>query len=363
MNFIKMLVINLILFLFSSCGMGLKISKLTPGNSSTPQVATSFITSWDTTKTGNVVSDNKTITLPLVSTCTYNFTIDWGDGSPIQTITAWNDSNKTHTYSTSGVKTVEMLGTIGCLSFDADSNGVQDGDASKLIDVIQWGTNQWTTMEFMFLGANELRYFSAIDAPDLSLVTNMSGTFKNCYRFNSSLNNWNTSFVVLMDELFAGASSFNGDISSWDTSSVVGMSGMFNAATTFNQNIGTWVTSQVQNMSYMFSGASSFNNDIGGWDTSQVTSMVYMFKSAEAFNSDLSGWNTSNVTLMSSMFQNASSFDQDISGWVTSNVTHMDYMFEMATTFSSDLSGWDVSSVSDHSSFNLGNTLLTPPNF
>jgi surface protein len=320
--------------------MGLKISKVTPGNSSDPETATAtaFITQWDTTKTGNVVSDHQTITLPLVSTCTYNFTVDWGDGSPIQTITTWNDTNKTHTYATSGIKTVEMLGTIGCLSFDSNRDDAVDGDASKLIDVIQWGSNKWTTMEAMFLAADQLSFFSATDVPDLSQVTNMSRAFKGCSLFNGELNNWNTSLVVLMDELFAGASSFNGDISSWDTSSVVGMFGMFNAATTFNQNIGTWVTSQVQNMSYMFSGASSFNNDIGGWDTSQVTSMVYMFKSASAFNSDLSGWDTSNVT-------------------------HMDHMFEMATKFSANLYGWDVSSVSDHSSFNLGNTLLTPPNF
>ncbi len=339
MNFIKMLVINFGLFLFSSCGMGLKISKLTPGNSSTPQVATAFITSWDTTKTGNVLNtDNVSITLPLHSSCTYDFTVDWGDETPIETITDWSDSKKTHTYSTPGIKNVVIQGIIGCLNFDGDGDQIVDGDASKIIDVLQWGSNQWETLEAMFFGANQLSFFSATDVPDLSQVTNMSRAFKGCSLFNGELNNWNTSFVVLMDELFAGASSFNGDISSWDTSSVVGMFGMFNAATTFNQNIGTWVTSQVQNMSYMFSGASSFNNDIGGWDTSQVTSMVYMFKSATAFNSDLSGWDTRNVT-------------------------HMDHMFEMATKFSANLYGWDVSSVSDHSSFNLGNTLLTPPNF
>ncbi len=314
MNFIKMLVINLVLFLFSSCGMGLKISKLTPGNSSNPQVETAFITSWDTTKTGNVLNtDNVSITLPLHSSCTYNFTVDWGDESPIETITDWSHSNKTHTYSTPGIKNVVIQGTLGCLNFDGDGDQIVDGDASKLIDVLQWGSNQWETMEAMFFGANQLSSFSATDLPDLTQVTNMSRVFKGCSLFNGELNNWNTSQVILMDEMFRGAISFN-------------------------QNIGSWKTSQVQVMRSMFQGAMAFNQNIGGWDTS-------------------------NVLLMDSMFAHTRNFNQDISHWDTSNVTNMGHMFELAESFSQDLSGWDVHSVFDYNQFNLGNSLLTPPLF
>lgn len=314
MNFLKMLVINLSLLLFSSCGRGLKVTKLTPGNSASPQVVASFITSWDTSKTGNVANnDDVTITLPLQSSCTYNFTVNWGDGSPLETITDWNDSKKTHTYSSRGIKTVEIQGTLGCLSFDADGDQVSDGDASKLVDVVQWGSNQWQTMEAMFFGADQLISFSATDIPDLSQVTNMSRTFKFSRLFNGDIHNWNTSQVVIMDEMFRGAVSFN-------------------------QNIGDWNTSQVQVMRSMFQGALAFNQDIGGWDTSSVL-------------------------LMESMFAHTANFNQDIRNWDTSHVTNMDHMFELALNFSEDLSGWNVNSVFGHNDFNLGNSLLTPPLF
>ena len=314
MNLRQMLFFILCLFVASSCGMGLKIAKLTPGNSTGPEEDSgTFITQWDTTKTGNVVSDNFSIRLPLVNGCTYNFTVDWGDGSPVQTITTWNDPNSTHTYSSSGIKAVEMLGTIGCLSFDSDRDGVVDGDASKLIDVVQWGANQWSTMEAMFQDADQLTSFSATDVPDLSQVTSMSFAFRRCSLFNGNLNNW-------------------------DTSNVIHMNGIFQYAPLFNQDIGNWNTSQVLDMRSMFQGASNFNQNIAGWDTF-------------------------NVNFMSHMFTNAAAFNQNISSWQTSNVHLMDHMFELATSFSQDLSLWNVSSVIDHSAFNLGNFLLIPPNF
>jgi surface protein len=91
--------------------------------------------------------------------------------------------------------------------------------------------------------------------------------------------------------------------------------------------------------------------------------MVGTFKRCSLFNGNLSNWDTSHVTDMNNLFAVASAFNSNIGSWDTSNVTFMKGMFQLAISFSQDLSGWDVSSVVDHSFFNVGNTLLTPPNF
>ncbi len=49
-----------------------------------------FVSIWRTT------TDDETITLPLESGGTYDFTVDWGDGSATQDIT---DHNASHEYS------------------------------------------------------------------------------------------------------------------------------------------------------------------------------------------------------------------------------------------------------------------------
>ena len=65
-----------------------------------------FVTVWRTT------SANESITLPLRSGYDYDFTVDWGDGSAEATVTAHDDSDKTHTYADAGTYTVIIDGTL-----------------------------------------------------------------------------------------------------------------------------------------------------------------------------------------------------------------------------------------------------------
>ena len=59
-----------------------------------------FISLWDTTEDGE--SNSNQIKLPLESSGTYNFVVDWGDGSN-DTITSYNQDEVTHTYSQGGI--------------------------------------------------------------------------------------------------------------------------------------------------------------------------------------------------------------------------------------------------------------------
>ena len=86
-----------------------------------------FSSVWDTSKgSGDGVS------LPLVSGGDYDFTVDWGDGNTSQ-VTSFNDADKSHTYASGGVYTVNITGKIKGFSFN---NG---GDKDKFIRIENWG--------------------------------------------------------------------------------------------------------------------------------------------------------------------------------------------------------------------------------
>jgi surface protein len=225
-----------------------------------------------------------------------------------------------------------------------------EGDKLRLIDVEQWGSASWTSLEYAFDGCENLN-ISAVDVPDLTSVTSMSVTFRNCKILNSpaNINTWNTSNITDMSHCFSGASVFNQNIGGWNTENVANMHMMFQNATAFDQNIGSWNTSNATQMGYMFNNATSFNQNIGGWNTGKVTRMDNMFNGATAFNQDISGWNVEKVTLMQDMFNGATSFNQNINTWNPEIVTNMARMFRNATSFNQSIGGWNTGSVNDMS--------------
>ena len=327
-------------------------------------VQRTFRSKWDTTLTSAGSSAANQIKLPLEAGGAYNFTVNWGDGTN-NTITSWNQAEVTHTYSSGGVYSININGTINGWSFN------NDGDRLKLLDIEQWDVLRLgnagsyfygcsnlvitaddllnitgiTTMYQAFRSCSSISEIQRMNEWDTSSVTNMRYMFDGASSFNQSIGAWNTSKVTNMYAMFDGASSFNQNISSWDVSSVTNMLAMFWGAGSFNQPIGSWNTSKVTTMFRMFRGANAFNQPIGNWDTSQVTSMYGMFNSATAFNQDIGNWNTSKVTEMYAMFNNAPFFNQDIGSWDVSSVSNMMYLFSHADAFNQDIGSWNTSSV------------------
>ncbi len=299
-----------------------------------------FITKW------NLPNDNPTIYLPIYQadiddTTTYDFTIDWGDGTTGE-VTSFDDPDAIHTYVTGGEKTVTITGVLRGFSF-----GEVIDSRLSFTDVIQWGSVALGNAGANFFECENLTSFSATDVPNLSEVTRLSSMFFKATSFNGNLSNWDVSNITNMGSMFSGATTFNGDISNWDVGNVTDMGFMFNNATSFNNQISSWNVSNVTNMIAMFQDASAFNSDLTNWDVSSVTNMSFMFRSAGAFNGDVSSWSVINVTEMQSMFFQASAFNGDLSNWNTSSLINMRQMFDQATSFNSDLSNWDVSNVSD----------------
>ena len=85
------------------------------------------------------VDSGQQIVLPLPPVDTsdtsliYNFTVYWGDNSS-NTITAFDDSDITHTYTTGGDKTVTIVGDCEGWSLDYNSTSKY-----RLIQVLSWG--------------------------------------------------------------------------------------------------------------------------------------------------------------------------------------------------------------------------------
>ena len=99
----------------------------TPAQADEP--VSTFTSTWNTTRTSTGSSTATQISLPLVSTGEYDFTVDWGDTTPPQNITTWNSPLATHTYTESGDKTIEITGLIKGFSFD------NAGDRLKLTEI------------------------------------------------------------------------------------------------------------------------------------------------------------------------------------------------------------------------------------
>lgn len=152
-----------------------------------------FLTTWQFDK------PNTTIVLPLPefdkdidqAPLKYDFTVDWGDGSSVDQITAYNDVDRQHTYAKKGCYTIKITGTVEGWNFniagvgstpkyitEVQSFGKNIGfislkgafwNATNLKVVRGGDTRQVVSMKEMFHYATSLEYV-AMDEFDFSNV-------------------------------------------------------------------------------------------------------------------------------------------------------------------------------------------------
>ena len=216
----------------------------------------------------------------------------------------------------------------------------------QLLEVVQFGTVAWESMDQMFCICKKMTFAADIDTPDLTKVTDMNYMFFGCFAFNQPLNHWNVSQVTDMSGMFAYCRAFNQPLNNWTVSQVIDMNSMFKECEVFNQSLNHWDVSKVTNMSEMFYNCHAFNQPLENWNVSQVTDMSRMFFQC-AFNQPLQKWDVSKVTNMHSMFFNCHAFNQPLNNWDVSQVTNMYGMFDHCSAFNQPLAGWDVSKVTN----------------
>ena len=329
--------------LFFLCGVGSALAEGRP-----------FVTKWNCKK-------GKEVPIPIIGTYKMLITDASGQEKVNATVTV-ADANSPYIFmpTEDGIYTV----TAGPEGIKYFQTVYKFREFKELLEVVQFGTVEWTSMEAAFRRCSSMTFSEDIDIPNLSKVTNMENMFRECKAFNSSLEGWDVSHVTNMSMMFFGCTLFNQSLTDWDVSHVTDMLHMFRDCAAFNQLL-KWDVSKVTNMCNMFAGCTAFNQplnwdvskvtDMGGmfygctnfnqplnWDVSSVTDMGYMFFSCTDFNQPLN-WNVSNVTDMSSMFGNCIHFNQPLK-WDVSKVTRMDDMFLSCFLFNQPLD-WDVSKV------------------
>ena len=295
--------------------------------------------------------------LPLISGGTYNFTVDWGDGTAVDTITAWNQAETTHTYASAGTQTITIRGTIrGWYCY-------LHASAIKLREIKSWGPLRIAAPvvglygQLAFHGCTGMTV-TATDILDMHGTTSFNQTFRNCDLLTTvpSMNDWDMSNVTSLYACFysdLAVSTFNQNIGDWDVSTTIDMRYIFGNCKQFNQNLGKWNTTKATDMSSMFIGCSVFNNggssDIGSWDTANVTTMTALFAGCTVFNQPVGNWNVSKVTSFLGMFMACSAFNQNLSGWNTESATNFQNMFQSAVAFNnggdSGINNWNTANV------------------
>jgi hypothetical protein len=165
-----------------------------------------------TVKTDNITGspDNSNadqFKLPLVSSFNgVTAEVDWGDGNS-DTITAFDQSEVTHTYSSAGTYTIKITNAIRGFKFN------NAGDKKKILNIENYGVLDIDT-DRTFLGCTNLTQ-SATDAPTIT-TTSFSNTFKSADNFNGAIGNWDVSDVINMTQMLRNTDVFNQDLSSWD---------------------------------------------------------------------------------------------------------------------------------------------------
>lgn len=303
------------------------------------------------------------------TTTPVNVNINWGDGSSTNNA----GENPTHTYSTSGVKTITIVGSFGTwggAQYATTQATKAPGNAYRtcLTSITQWKDTQTTNAYKGFYLARNLTSVAqipstltnatymfaylysggpALDVSSLntSNITNMSYMFYASTAFNGDITNWNVSQVQDMSYMFMNAYAFNQPVGSWNVGNVTNMDHIFTQAKVFNQPLNTWNTGNVTNLASAFYGASVFNQPLNNWNTAKVKSLNQTFGMTPVFNQNISGWNTTNVTDMYGTFMNTTVFNQPLNTWDVSNVQDMSFMFGQAKAFNQPLNNWKTNSL------------------
>jgi len=236
-----------------------------------------------TVDTTNAGSASDTMIIPLVSGESYDFIINWGDGT-IESFTSSVLTNVTHVYSSGGVFDIKITGTFPRIFFN---NG---GDRLKVLDITNWGNIVWSSMENAFYGCANLTG-TYTDSPDLSLVIRCTGMMRACAVFNGLIDPWDVSNVQFLNTVFFGCGMLDKSPSSWDVSSVTALGNAF-AFTAMDPDLSSW---QIQNCGNFTTWLNSSSLSTANYDLMLNAYSLLSVQSGAAF-----GVGTTNYTIATS---------------------------------------------------------------
>ena len=344
-------------------------------------MATSMVFAIDTTQAG---SASNAFVLPLFNTETYDFLIEWGDGT-YDEITAWNQAELTHYYAEEGEYTVAIHGRCPRLYFN------NTGDKAKLISITQGGDlSQSATQTSAFYGCVNLVSVDLTGA-DLSGVAYVTQMFRLCTSLTTFLApGWTLAAVTIGNSMFRECSSlatidtsgwnlalmtnggnmFSGCVSLialnstyWSLDALVTADFMFyNCALLTSLDTSNWTLAALTNGTGMFYNCSSLTTlDTSNWTLEALTVGSYMFYGITLTTLDTSNWTLAAMTVGNNMFQNCASLtDLDTSNWTLDTLVTGSYMFYNCSSLTDlGISNWTLEALTNGTSMFLGVTLTT----
>lgn len=285
-----------------------------------------FISKW-------ALNPDKLFTIKLDNNLVYNFVIDWGDSTPIETITS--PGTISHQYAGPATEvTIKITGElpafkstlidptdrVGLITFMAPIVGVDYATAvtifasyttpqlndllvaagippvqsafnSKLIDIIHFGELGLKNLDYAFGGQSLLTH---VGPGDLSSVISMDNAFANS-GFPSQIVFDTTGWKL--DNVVSAKTAFSGII--------------FNASSDLS---GITFSSKLKNATSMLGRAKGDFTSAASWNLSGLTNMSAFLKDAELLNLNTTDWNTQNVDNFEATFQSLKCDNCNFSG-------------------------------------------------
>lgn len=245
----------------------------------------------------------KTITL-RVNSSPRQYTIDWGDGSPV--LNNYTSSAPSHTYNDGTYNDVTnpivSINAIGDVSPATAVNFNALGSYQDLIDIVQWGTAAWTSMYRAYYTCSNLGNISATDIPNLSLGPSMHMMFRNATNLGTAnFNNWDISNVSDIWQMFRSTPSYRGDMSNWNFVNNNNISLSFFMASlsgVYDGEAGNWNVSGVSLFDDCFRYQTNWNCNLADWYVNgfnpNLASMYRIFRdngiSSEQYTDSIVGW-------------------------------------------------------------------------
>tara|TARA_R110000787_G_scaffold285674_1_gene401989 strand:- start:47 stop:1519 length:1473 start_codon:yes stop_codon:yes gene_type:complete len=165
-----------------------------------------------TVKTDNAgSSNNNQFTIPIQGAYSYGYNVETSDGQ----IFTSQISELTITFPSAGTYDIYISGVFPTIFFP--SLGVGDND--KLIDIKQWGNNEWDYLSSSFQYCEKLTTITATDSPTLTGIidNSLNSMFRNCLLLESlNISNWDVSGITNFSLFIFNSPLFNYSFASWD---------------------------------------------------------------------------------------------------------------------------------------------------
>jgi len=334
---------------------------------------------------------NDTFVIGVDPSFTYDFNVDWGDGSKDTGVT----TQISHTYSSTDVYEVKITGTYPKPVFNVPWDNIL-----LILDLMQWGDVEFESLENAF---NNATFFgnpdgttstpgvplSATDTPNFSSNFQSNGLSNWCAfcMFTSipNVNNWQLpQSLTSLENCFYYLRYWNDSIADWDVSYVGSFENMFYFSRNFTNNgqdFDSWEPGKnyVGDLSFksmfyycdnmvdqaiwqqdlyllginlidtrqMFYACEKWKLALQGWDNTSVkiSQIEEMFARVsnyyngannrpftdEGLKTDFFGWDfNTNKTSLRSLFDQAcfdATFNANIDGHTATNITNFDNMF------------------------------------